>query len=133
MNASTPQSSSNDVSQSDASAGKECDKPRFTDATICMTSPTRNQLKLSRVFGFFRVFVIPFSTLCLARKMIDPSYYGKWNLEFREASTAIIDREKRIAAVCDQVETNLTLDSRMVYYNVWPRSNELVSNLGFDQ
>ncbi|KAG9288261.1 hypothetical protein G9A89_021292 [Geosiphon pyriformis] len=48
-------------------------------------------------------------TLCLARKIIDPSYYERWNIEFREASTAITDREKRVADVCDQVETNLTL------------------------
>ncbi|CAG8435412.1 9133_t:CDS:10 [Ambispora gerdemannii] len=48
-------------------------------------------------------------TLCLAKKTIDIKAYEKWNIEYREASTSIVDRESRIETVCDQIEQNLSL------------------------
>ncbi|CAG8499976.1 11543_t:CDS:10 [Ambispora leptoticha] len=48
-------------------------------------------------------------TLCLAKKTIDVKEYEKWNIEYREASTSITEREKRVETVCNQIEQNLTL------------------------
>ncbi|CAG8516246.1 374_t:CDS:10 [Acaulospora colombiana] len=48
-------------------------------------------------------------TLCLGYTEVTPEEYQKWNIEFREASTSLVDRDQRIATVSDQIEKNLTL------------------------
>ncbi|CAG8521461.1 1078_t:CDS:2 [Gigaspora margarita] len=48
-------------------------------------------------------------TLCLGYTEISQEQYNKWNFEFREASTALNDRDKRLATVYDKIETDLIL------------------------
>ncbi|RGB34694.1 hypothetical protein C1646_701333 [Rhizophagus diaphanus] len=48
-------------------------------------------------------------TLCLGYADIDPGFYQKWNIEFREASSSIVDRDKRVEIVSNQIEKDLIL------------------------
>ncbi|CAG8497060.1 14530_t:CDS:2 [Acaulospora morrowiae] len=48
-------------------------------------------------------------TLCIGYADITPEVYKKWDIEFREASTALTDRDQRVAVVSDQIEKDLTL------------------------
>ncbi|CAG8784543.1 9582_t:CDS:2, partial [Gigaspora rosea] len=48
-------------------------------------------------------------TLCLGYTEISQEQYAKWNFEFREASTALNDRDKRLATVYDKIEKDLIL------------------------
>ncbi|GES78958.1 phospholipid-translocating ATPase [Rhizophagus clarus] len=48
-------------------------------------------------------------TLCLGYADIDPGFYQKWNNEFREASSSIVDRDKRVEIVSNRIEKDLIL------------------------
>ncbi|CAG8521260.1 6113_t:CDS:10 [Diversispora eburnea] len=48
-------------------------------------------------------------TLCTGYAVIDPVVYKKWNIDFHEASAAIMDRDKRMSDVANQIEKDLTL------------------------
>ncbi|KAL8613377.1 hypothetical protein ACOMHN_057097 [Nucella lapillus] len=48
-------------------------------------------------------------TLCLAVKDIDPAVYEKWKVRHHEASTAMEDRDDKLDAVYEEIETNLEL------------------------
>lgn len=46
-------------------------------------------------------------TLCLAWREVEEDEYQEWSLMFKEASSTLIDREWRIAEVCQRLEHNL--------------------------
>ncbi|KAF1858961.1 hypothetical protein Lal_00000783 [Lupinus albus] len=46
-------------------------------------------------------------TLCLACRELDEDEYQEWSLMFKEASSTLVDREWRVAEVCQRVEHNL--------------------------
>uniref|UniRef100_A0A2P2LF66 Phospholipid-transporting ATPase n=4 Tax=Rhizophora mucronata TaxID=61149 RepID=A0A2P2LF66_RHIMU len=46
-------------------------------------------------------------TLCLAWRELKEDEYQEWSLMFKEASSTLVDREWRIAEVCQRVEHNL--------------------------
>ncbi|CAI2170053.1 12394_t:CDS:2 [Funneliformis geosporum] len=48
-------------------------------------------------------------TLCLGYAEIDPDFYQNWIGDYREASTALTDRDKRIENVSDRIEKDLLL------------------------
>ncbi|CAG8468983.1 14292_t:CDS:2 [Funneliformis caledonium] len=48
-------------------------------------------------------------TLCLGYAEIDPGFYQNWIGDYREASTSLTDRDKRIATVSDRIEKDLIL------------------------
>ena len=48
-------------------------------------------------------------TLCIASTDIEPEEYEKWNKIFYEASTAIVDRDQKVADAAELIEKNLVL------------------------
>ncbi|KAF1886408.1 hypothetical protein Lal_00045640 [Lupinus albus] len=46
-------------------------------------------------------------TLCLACRELKEDEYQEWSLMFKEASSTLVDREWRVAEVCQRVEHNL--------------------------
>lgn len=48
-------------------------------------------------------------TLCLAVRDIDQSFFDKWKEKHHEAATSIKNRDDKLDAVYDEIETNLTL------------------------
>lgn len=48
-------------------------------------------------------------TLCLAAVEISPKDYEEWRVDYDKASTAIVNREEKIAAVAERIEQNLIL------------------------
>lgn len=48
-------------------------------------------------------------TLCLARRVINPSEYASWNEKFIEASQALQNREEKLEEVANLIEKDLTL------------------------
>lgn len=48
-------------------------------------------------------------TLCIAVGNISESFYNNWKEVYHEASTAIVDREKKVEAAAELIETNLRL------------------------
>lgn len=48
-------------------------------------------------------------TLCIASAVIEPEHYEEWNKLFYEASTALNDREEKVAGAAEKIEKNLTL------------------------
>ncbi|OIV92010.1 hypothetical protein TanjilG_20940 [Lupinus angustifolius] len=46
-------------------------------------------------------------TLCLAWRELNEDEYQEWSLMFKEASSTLVDREWRVAEVCQRVEHNL--------------------------
>uniref|UniRef100_A0A0N5A612 Phospholipid-transporting ATPase n=1 Tax=Parastrongyloides trichosuri TaxID=131310 RepID=A0A0N5A612_PARTI len=50
-----------------------------------------------------------YRTLCFAKRELDSDFYDTWKHKFLEASISIVDREKKLDQVAEEVETNLTL------------------------
>ncbi|CAA0806700.1 Phospholipid-transporting ATPase 2 [Striga hermonthica] len=48
-------------------------------------------------------------TLCLAWREVDNDEYQEWALMFKEANSALVDREWRVAEVCQRLECNLEI------------------------
>lgn len=48
-------------------------------------------------------------TLCLAWRELDEDEYRDWSLVFKEANSALVDREWRVAEVCQKLERNLQI------------------------
>ena len=48
-------------------------------------------------------------TLFLAQKYIDEDTYQKWSEESKTAKLALVNREERVAAVDEKIETDLEL------------------------
>ncbi|GAB4859580.1 Alanine aminotransferase 2, variant 2 [Ancistrocladus abbreviatus] len=48
-------------------------------------------------------------TLCLAWRELEEDDYREWSLVFREASSTLVDREWRIAEVCQRIEHDLEI------------------------
>ncbi|XP_022668387.1 probable phospholipid-transporting ATPase IA isoform X3 [Varroa destructor] len=48
-------------------------------------------------------------TLCLAAAEVSPAFYEEWRVQFEEASSAIHQREERVAEVANRIEQNLML------------------------
>uniref|UniRef100_A0A5S6R3N5 Phospholipid-transporting ATPase n=1 Tax=Trichuris muris TaxID=70415 RepID=A0A5S6R3N5_TRIMR len=48
-------------------------------------------------------------TLCLAYKVVDQDYFAEWNKRSDEASVALQNRQEKMDAVCDEIETGMTL------------------------
>lgn len=48
-------------------------------------------------------------TLCLAYRDLSDEEYEKWKLEHHAASVALVDREQKLNAVAEHIETDLTL------------------------
>ena len=43
-------------------------------------------------------------TLCIAVCELTEAAYAKWSVDFHRASTSIVDREKKVAAVAEGIE-----------------------------
>lgn len=50
-----------------------------------------------------------YRTLCFATADIDEQFYNGWAEEFRAASLALEDREKRLAEAAEKIERDLKL------------------------
>ncbi|KAL3105938.1 hypothetical protein niasHT_024995 [Heterodera trifolii] len=50
-----------------------------------------------------------YRTLCFASAVLGADSYARWSREFKTASTAIEEREKKLAAVAEKIERNLQL------------------------
>ncbi|CAK9172986.1 unnamed protein product [Ilex paraguariensis] len=48
-------------------------------------------------------------TLCLAWRELEEDEYREWSLMFKEANSTLVDREWRVAEVCQRLEHNLEL------------------------
>jgi phospholipid-translocating ATPase len=48
-------------------------------------------------------------TMCLAWRDLEENEYAAWSLKFKEASMSLMDREWKIAEVCQLLEKNLEL------------------------
>ncbi|XAR55536.1 Phospholipid-translocating ATPase [Bertholletia excelsa] len=48
-------------------------------------------------------------TLCLAWRELEEDEYGEWSLIFKEANSTLVDREWRVAEVCQILEQNLEI------------------------
>ncbi|KFD54817.1 hypothetical protein M513_04251 [Trichuris suis] len=48
-------------------------------------------------------------TLCLAYKVVDHDYFTEWNKRYDEASVTLENREENMDAVCEEIETGMTL------------------------
>ncbi|KAK2176219.1 hypothetical protein NP493_675g03060 [Ridgeia piscesae] len=48
-------------------------------------------------------------TLCIATTDLSEATYSHWKEDYHQASTAIVDREKKVAAIAEKIEKNLTL------------------------
>ncbi|ESN96530.1 hypothetical protein HELRODRAFT_68049, partial [Helobdella robusta] len=48
-------------------------------------------------------------TLCLSSKEIDPNYFTEWKKKHHEASTSMEDREDKMSAVYEEIETGMKL------------------------
>lgn len=48
-------------------------------------------------------------TLVLAAKELDPGFFEAWKKRHLEASVSLDNREERLDAVYEEIETNLTL------------------------
>ncbi|KAL3078681.1 hypothetical protein niasHT_034831 [Heterodera trifolii] len=50
-----------------------------------------------------------YRTLCFASAVLEADTYARWSRQFKTASTAIEEREKKLAAVAEKIERNLQL------------------------
>lgn len=48
-------------------------------------------------------------TLCLSYKVIGEQHYRDWSSRYHEASISLSDREKRLEAISEEIETDLRL------------------------
>ena len=48
-------------------------------------------------------------TLCLAMKVIEPSYWEEWKKKHHEASTSLVDRDDKVGEVYEEIEQNMML------------------------
>ncbi|MCE3051940.1 Alanine aminotransferase 2 [Datura stramonium] len=45
-----------------------------------------------------------YGTLCLAWRDLEEEEYHEWSLLFKEANSSLVDREWRVAEVCQRIE-----------------------------
>lgn len=48
-------------------------------------------------------------TLLLAQREVDPQFYQSWNKKYEDALSKLVDREKHVNNVADEIECELTL------------------------
>lgn len=48
-------------------------------------------------------------TLVLARKFIEKTEFEDWNRKYKQALGSMVDREVKLAALQDEIESNMTL------------------------
>ncbi|KAI7856242.1 hypothetical protein BDC45DRAFT_63075 [Circinella umbellata] len=48
-------------------------------------------------------------TLCLSWRFISPEEYKAWNKDYQEACSSIYNREEKVDAVCEEIETDMLL------------------------
>ncbi|KAG2220443.1 hypothetical protein INT45_004185 [Circinella minor] len=48
-------------------------------------------------------------TLCLSWRFISPEEYKTWNKDYQEACSSIYNREEKVDAVCEEIETDMLL------------------------
>jgi len=70
------------------------------------------RIKVGREFfgvNYFLQIIKGYRTLCYAMRELDGNIYEEWAFKFKEASTALEERENKLKEVAEEIEKELLL------------------------